>query len=163
MSWSARPVMPAGHIITAADVTAILDQIASLTAPGWTSYTPAWTSTGTAPAIGNATVVGKYRQPSGGDVVDAYFTIIFGSSSTYGTSEYRFSLPVNAHAELVGYTIGDAYALDSGTQEYGGLVKVETASTIRVVKDAGGTWGQLVPFTWTTNDRISVNVRYRPA
>lgn len=161
-----RPTLTAGSRILDTRTDAFLDQIDSLTSPAETSYTPAWTSSGTAPAVGNATRVGKYWRAESGLWVDVFVKFTFGTTSTYGTGVYFFSLPVNAAADQVASAIGTAYYLDSGTAEGGGIVKCESASTIRIVpaEDTNSNnWGQTAPITWTTNDVLQFTCRYRAA
>lgn len=62
--------------------------------PAYTTYTPAWTSSGTAPALGNASNTGRYIQM--GKFVMFEMLLQFGSTSTFGTGTYYFSLPVTA-------------------------------------------------------------------
>lgn len=168
MTWSSRPAswgVP-GHANRGTEYEAVLDQIALLTTPNEATWTPAWTSSGTAPAIGNATVTGKYWQAPGGLWVDAFMKVTFGSTSTYGTGVFFFSLPVTAASDQVASSIGVAYYLDSGTAEGGGIVKCESTTLLRVVpaEDTNSNnWGQTSPITWTTNDVFQATVRYRAA
>lgn len=58
---------------------------------GWTSYTPSWTSTGTAPAIGNGAVTGFYKQV--GKTVHIRVLVQMNTTTTFGTGSYQVSLP----------------------------------------------------------------------
>lgn len=55
-------------------------------------YTPVWTSSGTAPSLGNADVRASYSVR--GRIVRGTVQITFGSTSTFGTGQYSFSLPL---------------------------------------------------------------------
>lgn len=68
----------------------------------WTLYTPSWISSGTQPVLGNGTFFGYYRKV--GKTVDVCFSLTFGSTSTFGTGAYSFSLPVGVTAAA--YTVG---------------------------------------------------------
>jgi hypothetical protein len=57
----------------------------------WTSYTPAWSSTGTAPAINNGTLTGGYAQLNKLFLFRILLTV--GSSTTFGTGVLSLSLP----------------------------------------------------------------------
>jgi hypothetical protein len=81
------------------------------------NYTFAWASSGTAPVIGNATTVARYRLQ--GNVVHYELSIKFGSTSTFGTGNYTFGLPITSG------TLVDTYSYFSGV---GTCVK--NASTI---------------------------------
>jgi hypothetical protein len=58
----------------------------------WQTYAPTWTTSGTAPAIGNGSISGRYVQF--GKTV--HFKILFtaGTTTTFGTGTWSFSLPV---------------------------------------------------------------------
>ncbi|WP_051789781.1 hypothetical protein [Streptomyces sp. NRRL S-1022] len=62
----------------------------------WNTYTPAWTATTTAPAIGNGTLTGKYAVV--GKVCHFTTLVTFGSTTAYGSGFYSFGLPVTAGA-----------------------------------------------------------------
>lgn len=63
----------------------------------WTSYTPQWTASTTNPSIGNGTISGKYRYASL-QVIELAVIIRPGSTTTFGSGQYRISLPVTAPA-----------------------------------------------------------------
>lgn len=56
-----------------------------------TAYTPSWTSSGTAPSLGNGIITGVYTRQ--GRLVTAVVNLGFGASTTPGTGTWRFSLP----------------------------------------------------------------------
>ena len=171
MSWSNRPSAAAGAYPRADEVEAILDQIDQLTDPGsgtWTDFssTLAWTSSGAAPAFGNATKLAEYRRPSGSDMVDVRIKITFGNTTTFGTGVYFLSLPANAATNQIAFGAGWAYALDAGIQEYGGICKIENATTFRMIPASNNTdsvtnWGQTAPFTFGNTDVLAAQLRYQ--
>lgn len=61
----------------------------------WADYSVEWTAATTNPVLNNGTLVGKYRwlDPK---VVFFWVRLVPGSSTTYGSGQYRFSLPVPA-------------------------------------------------------------------
>lgn len=146
--------------LRASTLQALSDQVDSLTAPGWTSYTPVWTAAGTAPVLGNGALLGRYRRPAGADTITVEINLTLGSTSTTGTSDWRFSLPVNASASSL--AVGDAWLLDSGVTERSGTARLLTASTVSVVSPTGPV-GTGVPFTWSTNDQCRIAIEYQPA
>jgi hypothetical protein len=79
----------------------------------WTSYTPTWGSTGTAPAIGNGTLVGGYTQIQ----KTVFFRVgcTFGTSTTFGTGNFTLTLPVTPSS-------GSPYWAWSGMGLQGGTV-----------------------------------------
>jgi hypothetical protein len=77
-----------GQRLLAADLNTATQQGA------WTSYTPVWSSSGTAPALVNGTMVGYYAKV--GRLVTAKIELNSGSSTTFGTGFYSWTLPVTA-------------------------------------------------------------------
>jgi hypothetical protein len=171
VTWTGRPDLYAGAYPTGAQLEAILDQIASLTDPGWTDWSSslAWTASGTAPALGDATRSAEYRRAAGSDMVDLIWKITFGGTSTFGTGVYFFSLPFTAHANYRVTAVGTALATDTGVAEYAGVVKIESGgTTMRIMPasnsgDSVSAWGQTAPFTFASGDVIGGTLRYRVA
>lgn len=130
----------------------------------WTSYTPAWTSTGTAPALGNGTSVGGYIQY--GELVSVWGKITFGSTSTFGTGTYRLSLPVTADTAMVA-AFGPVYLRDAATADYIGVGVLVTGGTFGVNGLAGsGTntvWTPTSPVTLANLDSITWSFSYQAA
>lgn len=113
-----------GEVVSAAIMNQeIRDQFNSMFAV-WTSYTPTWTSSGTAPVLNNGTITGRYMKF--GRTVVCHINLTSGSTSTYGSGNYNWSLPftaANAGASLV----GSAHLL--GAQRWvGGIVISPNAS-----------------------------------
>jgi hypothetical protein len=129
----------------------------------WNDYSGslAWTSNGTAPALGNSVVVARYIRS--GKLCVYTFRITFGSTATYGTQTYSFSLPVNAAATR--YFVGSAYCRDASAGSTGHFTatcyidSVLSATTLQVI-NVNQIIGQLVPFTWTSTDHLTVSIAY---
>ena len=124
--------------------------------PGaWTSYTPTWSSTGTAPALGNGTIAGKYLRI--GPIVFYKIALTWGSTTTGGTGAWTFTLPVTAldttaYSEPGGAVLNDA----SVGQKIGQTLKLNS-TTIYVQTDASPNGiGQGTDFTWTTSDSLLI-------
>jgi hypothetical protein len=92
-----------GEVVSAAIMNQeIRDQFNSMFG-AWTAYTPSWTSSGTAPSLGNGTIIGRYMKF--GRTVVCHINLVTGSTTTYGSGSYNFSLPftsANAGASYVG-------------------------------------------------------------
>jgi hypothetical protein len=133
----------------------------------WISYTPAWTSTGTAPSAGNATLNGGYRRI--GDQIDFWLQFQAGSTSTFGTGNYYFSLPIATTIASGSFNFGyQAILLDSGTawipNYYGiGTSDGQTAKFLVLNPATNAPIGATSPFTWTTSDALIVQGSYRVA
>lgn len=113
-----------GEVVSAALMNQeIRDQFNSMFA-AWTNYTPAWTSTGTAPVLNNGTVTGRYMKI--GRTVLCYINLTFGSSTTYGSGNYNLSLPFTAASSGVSM-VGSAHYL--GTDRWVGQIVISSAAT----------------------------------
>jgi len=146
---------------TATDIDT--DMAAQLAA--WSTYVPVWTSNGTAPSLGNGTITGRYKQF--GKTVIVTIKIVFGSTSTFGTAAYFFSLPVAANG--LNDFVGSAYMRDtSGTSSghYTGISLVTAASpTVITAYEASGhtqLWST-IPVTWVSTDFFEFTIVYEAA
>ncbi len=84
------------------DMSVLASAIDTTLGSAWTSYTPAWTSTGVAPVLGTGTIVGRYKLFGKWGLVR--ITMTAGGTTTYGTLLYRWSLPA-------GWTLSTATAI----------------------------------------------------
>jgi hypothetical protein len=128
----------------------------------WVDYTITWTAATTNPDIGNGTLTGKYRI----DGSDCHYVgyVLMGSTTTYGSSEWRFSLPVN---RVGADSLGNALLLDDSNGWVTGIVRV-SGSTVLVIypttsssADYTNTIRSTIPFTWAQDDRVYFDVIYR--
>jgi hypothetical protein len=136
----------------------------------WKTYPIAWTSTGTAPALGNGILEGKYALVGGLCIVRG--NLAMGSSTTYGSGEYRFSLPFTAatlgHSDF--HWVGGATSIDRAAAWFPGQCRVASgtayAMCISSTTAGGGTpteWSNIRPFTWANLDVLNFTVTYEPA
>lgn len=147
--------LPAGTKLLASH----FDAYENLTA-AWTSYTPTFASGGTAPVLGNGTLTGKYIQV--GKFVAASVYFIAGTTTTFGTAELRFGLPVTIG---LGFDVtGTAVLLDSGTTRYSATCLAGSGlSYTTIVVGSSNQISGVIPFTWTTNDAINFQLIYPAA
>jgi hypothetical protein len=129
----------------------------------WTTYSVAWTASTTNPVIGNGTLVGRYKQI--GKTTFVYIRMQAGSSTTFGTGHWRFSLPVNAQASYS--AILPTTFLENTTAWYQGLSYSEydsDASYVVPVWNRGATASTpanaTTPYTWATTDSIAISGSY---
>lgn len=94
----------------------------------FSSYAPTWTSSGTAPSLGNGSATGDYIQI--GSLVVCFGVVTLGSTSTAGTGTYSFSLPVNA--SLATETPFGVFMADNGTR-YTGIAWRASSTLISAV------------------------------
>jgi hypothetical protein len=164
MTWTNRPDMTAGSRLLAEDTDAFLDQIDSLTAPGWTSYTPTWNNTSTSPSIGNGSWTGsRYRRPSGMDLVLFEIKLLWGSTTGAGTGSFwSFSFPVTPSATEADWS-GIAWLEDTSAGARRFWHAFAFAGAILVCAEAGTLAGTGSPWTWATGDTLRVRGWYEPA
>jgi hypothetical protein len=139
--------------------TEVRDAITGIEA-AWTSYTPTWTSNGTAPALGNGTLTGAYRQI--GKTVDFRMKLVMGSTTTFGTGAYFFALPVAPTQSPI--AIGVAHIQDASPVN--GYVHIVTyigdAGGMRIYSPAspGVVIAATSPITFASSDTIDASGRY---
>ena len=129
----------------------------------YTSFTPSYAAI----TVGNGTNTGKYLQIGKFCHVVTRFT--FGSTSSVTGSPLIQYLPITA-ANADYTSVGNAYFLDNGVGDYGGIVLKVTTSTVYFQSiGTAGTYANLpslsssVPFTWGTGDAIYLNYVYEVA
>lgn len=89
-----------GEVVTAALLNQeIRDQLNSIF-DAWTAYTPTFTSSGTAPSLGNGTVSGRYMKV--GRTVHVFIALVWGSTTTPGSGNLSLGLPVTGASSLPG-------------------------------------------------------------
>jgi hypothetical protein len=126
----------------------------------WTSYSPAWTSSGSAPSIGNGTLSGRYARL--GNLIIGEVGLNYGSTTNGGTGVWFFSLPVTASATGFIRGGGTWFANDITVQDYSGVVKMETSTTVRMVSGTGSV-GASSPFTPGNGDTYRLQFLYEPS
>ena len=155
--------------ITNAGVTAIgagKVTASMMEAVAWTAYTPVWTTSGTAPTQGSASIVGSYRKF--GRFVTVKGGFIFAAGSAVGTGRFRMSLPFT-NVENSGLLTN--FPMACGTASFyngvsgvslNAIVYADTATT--VVFDFGTGVGQYaglgIPYVWVTNDFFNWSYTY---
>lgn len=152
----------AGNKLYASDLQAVVDQTDSLTAPGWTSYTPVWSMSSSAPTQGNAVLTGRWRRAANSDLIIVEGKWVFGSTSAIGTGNITMSLPTAASATVTNRPgVGTALIDDVSSQRYNAVARLASSTTITFVGNAGNvthTWT-----TWANGDHIIWYVEYEPA
>lgn len=133
----------------------------------------AWTGPSSpAPSLGDAVIVARYVQVGG--LVHYYGSVTFGASSTFGgTGGYRFSLPVNATANMSSgdaNLMGSARLYDTSVANWFSAVSPWCASATTFGLLYGATYGGTIsevtataPFTFAQGDVIGWNLTYEAA
>lgn len=167
MSWSDKPDLSPGTDPDGSQMEILLDQVESLTAPGWTNYSSTFTLTGSVsnPTLGNSTVAAYYRQSTSSDLVHVRIYLLIGSTFVVGSGDYRFSLPVPASAAEITGGIGVVYHLDAspGTNHVGICVPI-SASQLCLIDDGVSNFvGAANPVVPATGDTYRIKYAYEPA
>jgi len=125
------------------------------------TYTPVWSTYGDAPAIGNGSLTGEFSKQGNTITVNIEFTV--GSTTTFGTLGFKFSLPrpngANSRA------VGTCCALLSSTSTYtvgACLVNQSSITTDLLVATGNQFYGfdAATPFAWAAGDRLTISVTY---
>lgn len=128
----------------------------------WLTFAPVWTNF----TLGNGTEVAKYRII--GDIFEARVHETWGSTTSIGGA-VSYAAPFTPSTdEKTYFGIGVSNFLDSGTNVFLGMTIIDTGNIIKPVTfAASGSYQVLaalsstVPFTWTTNDTMSMLSRHR--
>ena len=125
------------------------------------AYTPTWTGSTTNPAIGNGTITGRYRRH--GKTVTATISIAAGSTTTYGSGHWIFTLPFTADTTVS--PIGSAQILDSstGTVYTGHVIHVNSTTMVVYSHNTTAPVGAAVPMTWAVSDTLRLTLTYEAA
>lgn len=140
-------------------------------------YPVAWTCTGTAPAIGNGTLTGKWKQDC--EFLEARIFLTAGSTTTFGTGGWLFSIPSGFTIDAGQVTEGDKTIVsiggeltDTGVRSYVGAAWVHDSTRVRALyhNDYVGassnpiTFGGVDlnnPMAWATGDILSLSFRVK--
>ena len=155
------------HTVTGSlNITGSLVLNGSDLSTAWTSYTPTWTTDGaTQPVLNNGTLTGAYKQI--GKTVFVRVKLNPGSSTTFGTGAFQFSLPFSASsADGVQFPcsiLNDGFAWYQATVN--GTYSGVTNKTAIIAQSAGGANSSEAvtathPFTFGSADSIQFNGSY---
>lgn len=152
----------AGQRLTATDLNAATQ------AATWGTYSPSWTSNGSAPSIGNGTLSGFYVKT--GRTVTANINIWGGSTTNWGTGAYNLSLPFTASTTGVPLNglvaTGALSAQVAGTPTFYALTAViyqNTPGLINAFADpgSGSFWSQTNPAVFGTTSSVVATITYQ--
>lgn len=147
-------VSPQGSVVKGAVVT------------DWKEYVPIWTTTTGVPSVGNGTLKGKWRRVGGNLELQIYLQA--GSTTTFGTSDFRFSIPEGLQVDLDklsgspirSQAMGVARFLDNSTglNYVGTTLNTVSDPVVLFVSGEGGrpNWSGTVPVTWGSDDHFTL-------
>lgn len=122
------------------------------------AYTPTWTAASVNPSLGNGSITGIASKV--GRTVTVQVRLIPGSTTTFGTGVWYFSVPYIPSTTLPAQ--GAAHVVDTGTGNYVGVVGTLTDGTARVqvYGDTGTAYSATVPHTWASTDVLGFSITY---
>lgn len=121
-----------------------------------------WTSTGTQPAIGNGLVAARYDRE--GSLLTFRFTLQAGSTTTYGTGNYVFTLPISINSTTELAQVGAAWLLIPGSGFFACVARViPGTNTVMVYATNGNNVGPTVPATWVSGTQLEFQVKCNAA
>ena len=140
----------------------------------WVDYTPTWTAVTTNPVIGNGNLTGRYTIV--GKTVTCRIELKAGSTTTFGSGVWRFSLPFTAVSPPAFFTwdqhvlMAAGGAIDTGVA----FIPIHTArfpttSTVELLTDSSPSTlssSQItsgLPFAWGNTDTLSAVFTYEMA
>ena len=135
----------------------------------WKAYTPTWTADTTNPAIGNGTLTGRYIVI--GKLCTYVLGLVMGSTTTYGSGNWAFSLPINAvNTDEINF-YGVTHLRKVGTANYERIAEIVPANSVSVINMfTDPTQGSnstnisaTVPFTWDEGDAFGFEITYEIA
>ncbi len=128
----------------------------------WTNFTPIWTAGTTNPTIGDGILEGTYKRV--GNTVHVWMMMTSGSTTTFGSGEYKISLPVTARA--ISRAVLSLVMNDDGTRLYNSLAHNGYTTTLSLDSDNvtlfwdTGVVTHNSPFTWASGDWFIVSGTY---
>jgi hypothetical protein len=147
-----------GEVVSAAIMNQeIRDQLNSFYG-AWSTYTPSWTSSGTAPNIGNGTIIGRYMKI--GRTVICHINLVMGSTTTYGSGTYNFSLPSTSANAGASY-VGTAHLLGSLRWVGEIVISPNTSNCSAFMPKLGATNGQVDFLTATQPETLASGAQLR--
>ena len=123
----------------------------------WTAYTPIWTGASTNPVIGNGTITGYWRRI--GDSIEIMIELLPGSSTTFGSGAWGFSLPPGLTIDLTKTTSSNilgAMQVNPGALTYVLEVRVGSVANTLGAYTSSGWLSSMVPATWGTASSLDL-------
>lgn len=135
----------------------------------WTAYTPTWTGSTTNPVLGNGSIDAKYMRL--GKLVICTIEVTMGSTTTFGSGAWFFTLPVTASSASLNPKANAIYKDASAAAYYYGHADDFDGSgkaTLRVSRSDAtyltmDSVSPTIPFTWATSDVIQLQYVYEAA
>jgi hypothetical protein len=158
------PTIASGDTTTVPTNLATYRDALKAASEAWTAYTPTWTGTTTNPAIGDGTLVGAYARVN--KLIHCRINLTMGGTTTYGSGNWIFALPVATHAGYGGINshLAGGVAIDVSVPTVAPLIAIGVTSTtvVGVTTTAGAFLGSGT-FAWASGDKVSFSLTYEAA
>lgn len=127
--------------------------------PAWTSYSPTWTAPSVNPSLGNGTIAAAYLIR--GKTYLFRIAVTMGSTTTYGTGRWDFTLGGSVTAAATTQTVACRMLDSSAGTPYGGGAWVTSGASpvVRATSAGAGAINGIsstVPFTWAQSDVLEI-------
>ncbi len=130
----------------------------------WRSFTSTWTATGSAPDIGNGTLTCRYLHV--GKLIHVNFHFVAGSTTTFGTGEWRFTVPIQPvlPSTSFDFAAGEAYLENNASAGFHAHARFTDVSGSWELELLNGATNVLVtgavPFAWGDTDFWNTKISY---
>ena len=127
----------------------------------WTNYTPTWSASPTPPAIGNGTIVGRYKELDGTTLAIS-IVVTMGTTTTFGSGGWTFTLPAGQTATARTQVFAALCTDVSAVVLHSATARVSSGgTTIDAIIAADGSGSRVVsntiPFTWASTDVLVIS------
>lgn len=149
------PTLLSGQIPSAADWAEIVACLTAITGP-WTPYTPGWTASAGAVAVGTGgSLGGSYRLL--GKTLDFEFRLVAGTGASFGTAgaNWRFSIPSGLVAAKTCHGVG--HVVDNGAAEDQITWQLATGGSVLSLFRESSEFSNTSPFTFGAADSLTVS------
>lgn len=162
MSWTAPRTWVAGQPLNAAQLNEQVRDNLNVLAPfasPWPAYAMNWRAITADPGIGNGSIVAKTIQV--GKLTFARWVVTMGSTTSYGTGAYIFTLPFTVNQPAQTVVSGSGMLYDTSAQlQYMFQPYVNTDQASVIFTASGNRLTGSAPVALATGDIISGSVIY---
>jgi hypothetical protein len=160
MAWNNPTTWVAGDPLTAAELNSQVRDNMKAIGDAWMAYTPTWTAVTTNPVLGNGTIAGAYSLA--GKLIHWRLRLVMGSTTTYGSGNYLFSLPVVA-VGAAQHPVGLATILNGAARL--GHANLNSTTAVYVARTANDTLisSAGAGAAWASGHIVDINGTYEAA
>jgi hypothetical protein len=132
----------------------------------WQAFTPTWSAPTTNPSLGNGVLDGRYVVF--GTMCTLVVGLVMGSTTTYGSGNWAFSLPKTAKKTSGINFYGVAHIRKVGTANYERIAQISPSISTTVINmftdptpgSNSANISATVPFTWGDGDSLGFQITY---